>query len=129
MRGQVNEFQMQDQSVSETFDMDNYQPNYLEGNLFKQPITVTEAYTAHHPIDGQTIYMEYQDPLKHVHKMQFQPCNIHMENSHFVKPHSVDGYFRQDGTYVEGYYRDGDGDTSVNRPLEAAGGYTRTNPE
>ncbi|WP_238392665.1 hypothetical protein [Paenibacillus antri] len=38
---------------------------------------------------------------------------------HHVEPHYVEGYYREDGTYVEGYYRDGvDGD-----------GYVRTNPD
>ncbi|WP_280771829.1 hypothetical protein [Salipaludibacillus daqingensis] len=50
------------------------------------------------------------------------------EGEHFVQPHEVDGYYREDGTYVDGYYRDGDGDTSVNLTAEEGGGYYRSNP-
>ena len=35
--------------------------------------------------------------------------------AHYVKPHNVTSYARKDGTFVHGYYRDGDGDTSINR--------------
>ncbi|MBS2967853.1 hypothetical protein J9317_03570 [Metabacillus sp. KIGAM252] len=44
--------------------------------------------------------------------------------SHHVDAHWVDGYERADGTYVEGYWRDGDGDTSVNQNS----GWTQSNP-
>lgn len=49
--------------------------------------------------------------------------------NHFVHPHEVDAYYRNDGTYVDGYYRDGDGDTSVNTHIEDGGGYNRSNPD
>lgn len=49
--------------------------------------------------------------------------------NHFVQPHEVDAYYRNDGTYVDGYYRDGDGDTSINTDLEDGGGYNRSNPD
>lgn len=119
----MDQFSQNHDSVSDAFDNDYHQSNHYEGNLFKQPIHVSEAYTAQHPIDGRTIYLEYQDPLKHVNRLQFQPVNLQMDNYHFVKPHQVSGYNRADGTYVEGYYRDGDGDTSVNRTVEMGGGY------
>ncbi|WP_368503165.1 hypothetical protein AB3N04_12965 [Alkalihalophilus sp. As8PL] len=70
-----------------------------------------------------------QDPLKQAYRFQFEPLNVKLENAHFVQPHEVQGYFRQDGTYVEGYYRDGDGNTSVNRTVEQGGGYMRGNPD
>ena len=47
------------------------------------------------------------DPLAHVHKIKVAP--LHFE---YVKPHWVDGYVRSDGTHVQGYLRDGDGDTT-----------------
>ena len=47
---------------------------------------------------------------------------------HFVEPHYVNSYVREDGTYVEGYWRDGDGDTSVDLQAEQGGGYVRSNP-
>lgn len=48
---------------------------------------------------------------------------------HFVNPHEVSSYVRSDGTYVEGYIRDGDGDTSINRTVEQGGGYLQGNPK
>lgn len=49
-------------------------------------------------------------------------------DEHFVKPHWVSGHEQADGTYVEGYWRDGDGDTSVNLNEEQGGGYWQSNP-
>ncbi|MEC2071415.1 hypothetical protein [Alkalihalophilus marmarensis] len=49
--------------------------------------------------------------------------------THNVDPHYVNGYERADGTVVEGYWRDGDGDTSVNLSKEDGGGYERSNPD
>ena len=34
---------------------------------------------------------------------------------HYVRPHEVRPYSRRDGTFVSGYWRDGDGDTTINR--------------
>ncbi|WP_246188130.1 hypothetical protein [Paenibacillus tengchongensis] len=48
---------------------------------------------------------------------------------HFVHPHFVEPYYREDGTYVEGYWRDGDGDTDIDLSMEDGGGYMRTNPD
>lgn len=44
---------------------------------------------------------------------------------HHVDAHYVTGYVSDNGTVVEGYWRDGDGDTSVNQN----DGYIRTNPD
>lgn len=44
---------------------------------------------------------------------------------HHVDAHYVTGYVNDNGTVVEGYWRDGDGDTSVNQN----DGYIRTNPD
>ena len=49
--------------------------------------------------------------------------------THHVKPHWVEGYTRADGTYVGGYWRDGDGDTSVDLDEDEGGGYIRSNPD
>lgn len=46
------------------------------------------------------------------------------EKIHYVNPHNVSSYVRSDGTFVSGYWRDGDGNTSVNR----ATGYFAHNP-
>lgn len=48
---------------------------------------------------------------------------------HHVDPHMVSGYVTANGTEVADYWRDGDGDTSVDRSLEQGGGYWRTNPD
>ncbi|MBE9236871.1 hypothetical protein IQ227_12765 [Anabaena aphanizomenioides LEGE 00250] len=44
----------------------------------------------------------------------------------YVQPHWVSGYERN-GTYIEGYWRDGDGNTSENLTSEQGGGYFRSN--
>lgn len=43
---------------------------------------------------------------------------------HYVSPHMVRDYQRRDGTFVAGYWRDGDGNTDINRGY----GYFRRNP-
>ncbi|OLO27070.1 hypothetical protein BTR23_21300 [Alkalihalophilus pseudofirmus] len=48
---------------------------------------------------------------------------------HFVEPHYVMSHTRSDGTHVEGYWRDGDGNTSFDRAAEDGGGYLRSNPD
>lgn len=44
--------------------------------------------------------------------------------AHYVTPHSVRPYRRKDGTYVSGFWRDGDGNTDINRST----GYYARNP-
>jgi hypothetical protein len=46
-----------------------------------------------------------------------------------VKPHEVSGYTRADGTYVEGYTRDGDGNPKTQLTEQQGGGYLRTNAD
>lgn len=43
---------------------------------------------------------------------------------HYVHPHWVSSYTRKDGTFVQGFWRDGDGDTSKDRSF----GYFARNP-
>ena len=50
-------------------------------------------------------------------------------DTHFVNPHEVSGYTKKDGTVVEGYYRDGDGNPSTHLSREDGGGYIRSNPD
>jgi hypothetical protein len=57
------------------------------------------------------------------------PIDSSESSTTFVDPHFVNGYEREDGTYVDGYWRDGDGDTSINRTIEKGGGYWRSNPD
>ena len=44
--------------------------------------------------------------------------------AHYVHPYNVSSYRRSDGTFVKGYYRDGDGNTKVDRKF----GYFAKNP-
>jgi len=44
---------------------------------------------------------------------------------HDVEAHWVEGYYRADGTFVEGYWRDGDGNTAVDQTE----GYIRSDPD
>ena len=48
---------------------------------------------------------------------------------HSVDPHYVNDYVKADGTQVDGYWRDGDGNTSVNLDKEHGGGYLQSNPD
>lgn len=48
------------------------------------------------------------DPLAHIQHLNLEPVKLT-----YVEPHWVDGYLRSDGTYVQGYFRDGDGNTNV----------------
>ena len=50
-------------------------------------------------------------------------------DTHSVDPNYVNDYVRADGTHVDGYWRDGDGDTSVNLDKEHGGGYLRSDPD
>lgn len=43
---------------------------------------------------------------------------------HYVRPHPVSSYVRKDGTVVSGYWRDGDGNTLIDRST----GYWAHNP-
>lgn len=43
----------------------------------------------------------------------------------FVSPHHVDSYTKANGTFVDEYWRDGDGDTSVDLTLKDGGGFFR----
>lgn len=69
---------------------------------------------------GETSYKPYA--IRTVNKFglsfdEFAPA-------HYVHPHWVSSYTRSDGTHVSGYWRDGDGDTSINRAF----GYFAKNP-
>lgn len=43
---------------------------------------------------------------------------------HYVHPHWVSSYTKKDGTFVEGFWRDGDGNTAINQAF----GYFARNP-
>ena len=120
----MNDFTNNSSSASDSFDNDFTTSDRFEGNLFKEQIDISEAYIADHPINGKTVYLTYQDPLQHTHKVQFQPFEMKGGLS-FVEPHEVKSYQRADGTAVNGYYRDGDSDTTIDRDVERGGGYFR----
>ena len=40
-----------------------------------------------------------------------------MKPVHYVHTHEVSSYTKKDGTFVKGFWRDGDGDTGVNRDI------------
>lgn len=48
---------------------------------------------------------------------------------HHVAPHWVDGYARSDGTFVEGHWRDGDGNPNTTLTEQQGGGYERSDPD
>lgn len=58
--------------------------------------------------------LNHPDPLSQ--SSTYKPESL---NLHHVTPHSVSGYTKDNGTVVDGYYRDGENGT----------GYFRTNPD
>lgn len=79
------------------------------------------------PGDNVLDVLNFSDPLKYAHTIKFP--SFEMNNIHFVKPHFVDGYIKTDGTIVNGYFRDGDGNSFTNLQEEQVGGYFRSNPD
>lgn len=51
-----------------------------------------------------------------------------LSNTHFVHPHWVNPYIKEDGTAVSGYWRDGHGDNHHNLDTEHGGGYIAHDP-
>lgn len=116
--------------ISDSFDYDFGQNDHSLTNYDQQhDVTTLLDNHGYNTYDSSNDFLDYQDPLKHAYKHQFQPLTLDLGNTHFVNPHHVNGYFRNDGTYVEGYFRDGDGNSAVDRTVEAGGGYIRSNPD
>lgn len=109
-------------SVSDAFDHDYSNTFDIPAPFDGNPLTATPIGIDNNFSSMQDI-IQYDDPLKYASTVKYPPLDFH-----FVEPHYVNGYFRSDGTYVEGYYRDGDGDTTVDRTEENGGGYLRGNP-
>ena len=109
--------------TSDAFDIDHGSSSDIVTSEF----TPENLNTFHHT-NGQDIF-NFNDPLKYINQFVFEPLNLDMGNTHIVQPHFVDPYIRQDGTLVDGYYRDGDGNTEINRTVEQGGGYNRSNPD
>lgn len=69
---------------------------------------------------GETTFQPYAINTFSGRGRQFDTCG----KIHYVNPHWVSSYRRSDGTQVAGYWRDGDGDTGINRST----GYWAHNP-
>ncbi|EJQ39260.1 hypothetical protein IEE_04932 [Bacillus cereus BAG5X1-1] len=114
-----------DLNISDAFDKQfSHSNDVIDGTHSVSSHQIdTGSFSVHdNPASDSIDIFQYADPLQHVNQFQIQPL-------HFVKPHHVDGYMRQDGTYVEGYWRDGDGNAQVDRTVEMGGGYVRSNPD
>lgn len=117
-------------TVSDSFDHDFGQSNDLTtSDSGHDTASSLLDYQGMSTYDGSNDFLDFHDPLKYAYKHQFQPLTLDLGNTHFVNPHYVDGYLRSDGTFVEGYYRDGDGNTAIDRSAEAGGGYLRSDPD
>lgn len=122
--------------VSDTFDNDFQEDSPFHENDFEQDASFhdNDLYHQELPVldvnafSRQDIF-DSPNPLAIADSYQCPALDLDFGNQHFVEPHSVDGYTRADGTYVDGYFRDGDGNTDVNRAKEAGGGYFRSNPD
>lgn len=117
----LNNFEIQD--ISDTIDVD-YGNKVFDNQDLQHDFPILDI----NSFSRQEIFC-HNDPLKYAQQYEFQPLHIDMNNQHFVNPHYVKGYIKQDGTYVDGYFRDGDGDTNINRTIEQGGGYMRGNPD
>lgn len=53
---------------------------------------------------------------------------VDADDESFVNPHWVEGFVRSDGGIIDSYWRDGDGDTSIDLSLPEGGGIFRSNP-
>ncbi|WP_213422628.1 hypothetical protein [Bhargavaea massiliensis] len=90
---------------------------------------LTPEYTGNGDSIGNIIeHLQYKDPLVYASSVQFESFSPGSE-THFVKPHYVNGYVKADGTVVNGYFRDGDGNSLTNLSVHEGGGYTRSNPD
>lgn len=83
---------------------------------------IGELNAAEADVDGEVIADSDPAPTTVEHT---DSGSIDNPNTHHVTPHYVEGYYRADGIYVDGYFRDGDGDTSLN----TTGGYEQHNPD
>lgn len=123
MTGWENQFN----EISNVFDQDHSSYSTHQGGD-NHIVTMGELSTMTVENVGQSIH-HYSDPLKYANNLEFKPLNLTNDHTHFVKPHYVDPYIRKDGTLVEGYFRDGDGNPNIDTPLGQGGGYWRSNPD
>ncbi|MGN7477462.1 hypothetical protein ACTHOQ_06375 [Solibacillus silvestris] len=95
-QGDVTQYEQMD--IPQTIDYNGY------SSMDQPPAFSNNAAIFQHP-----------DPLT-----QAQQYEMPKPKLHFVQPHYVDSYIKQDGTFVEGYYRNGGFED---------GSYLRSNPD
>lgn len=71
-------------------------------------------------------YAEYGDAEGYVNVTAGETSVASVGEETYVSPHYVQGYERADGTHVDGYWRDGDGNPNTILTRENGGGYTRS---
>lgn len=90
------------------FDFDFFDFNSLSEltaqDVQNDPFILSETMVGH--MSASDCLLKH-DPLAYAQHVTIEPLNLT-----YVEPHWVNGYFKADGTYVQGYFRDGDGDTS-----------------
>lgn len=70
--------------------------------------------------------LDYTDSIDSSDDLQSDTAIDDVDNGDsYVDPHWVNCYTRDDGTVVDGYWRDGDGDTGHDLTKEQGGGYFR----
>lgn len=60
--------------------------------------------------------------------IEYGIAEVETSEVHQVQPHYVKSHMRGDN-FIEGYWRDGDGNTNINLTEEQGGGYVRSNPD
>lgn len=68
-----------------------------------QPVIDSNTFDSSYRVGNETVF-QHHDPLACANKFHMEPLKLH-----HVKPHYVHGYVRDDGTVVNGYMRDGEG--------------------
>lgn len=98
----MNEFESIPEDTLST-SIDHSSPeNYSYDNLMGGPFVEVGAMPNVHQ------YLLQDDPLRHASAIQFPSLSMN-----YVEPHYVSSHFRTDGTFVDGYLRDGDDDTTT----------------
>lgn len=100
------------------FDSSN-SPDIFDQQYTNTDISIDTPIYPWNSFENRTMHMgnesifKHSDPLALADKFQMKSFDLH-----HVQPHIVDSYMRNDGTVVESYLRDGEGN-----------GYLRSNPD
>lgn len=75
--------------------------------------------------EGDTQHAKDEDSFDSIslHPERIDTNDDGITDAHFTDPHWVSGYLKDNGTFVEGYWRDGDGDTEHDLHKFEGGGY------